>query len=228
MAEQILSEISGTETDLSWTLDGVNFLSYGVYVAASSGMIDGLKMKEPQKREWEGEHGTFVDLASPRYENREIELDCFIKGDGKLDFLTKVNAFQKAIQKPNLRNLTLNIASKPLIFMVYQDSSIELKKQWNNQTMIGSFTIKFTEPQPIKRLLKFTATAGASVSLTMTTTNPINIYWGDGGQLLDVYGTSQTKTHTYTNAGTYYILLAGVIEEISSFTTTAQVVWSKF
>ena len=228
MAEQILTEISGTETALSWSLDGTGFLSYGVYVSASSGIIDGLKMKEPQTTEWSGQHGTFIDLASPRYENREIELDCFIKADGKLDFLTKVKAFEKAIQKPNLRNLTLNIATKPLVFMVYQSESIEVKKQWNQSLMVGTFTLKLIEPQPIKRLLKFVATAGASVSLTMTTTNAINIYWGDDTQLLDVYGTAQTKTHTYTNAGTYYILLAGVIEEISSFTTTAQVVWSKY
>lgn len=228
MAEQILSEISGTETALSWSLDGTGFLSYGVYVAASSGIIDGLKMKEPQTTEWRGQHGTFVDLASPRYENREIRLDCFIKADGKLEFLSKVTAFEKAIQKPNLRTLTLTIATKPLIFMVYHSESIEVKKQWNEALMIGTFTLNLIEPQPIKRLLKFVATAGATVSLTMTTTNAINIYWGDNTQILDVYGTSITKTHTYTNAGTYYILLAGVVEEISSFTTTAEIVWSKY
>ncbi len=228
MAEQILSEISGTETALSWSLDGTDFLSYGVYVSASSGIIDGLKMKEPQTTQWSGQHGTFVDLTSPRYENREIELECFVKADGKLDFLNKIRAFEKAIQKPNLRNLTLNIATKPLVFMVYQSESIEVKKQWNQSLMIGTFTLRLIEPQPIKRLLKFTANVNDIVSITMTTNNAINIYWGDGTQLLDVYGTTITRTHQYSVAGTYYILLAGVIEEISSFTTTAQVVWSKY
>lgn len=228
MAEQILSEISGTETALSWSLDGTGFLSYGVYVSASSGIVDGLKMKEPQIKDWQGDHGVFVDLSAPRYEQREIELDCFIHATGKLDFLSKITAFEKAIQKAGLRKLTLTISNKPLIYMVYKSESLEVKKQWSETDMFGTFSLKLIEPQPIKRLLVFTATAGATVSLTMTTSNPINIYWGDGLQLLDAYGTSITKTHTYSNAGTYYILLAGVIEEISSFTTTANVVWSKY
>lgn len=228
MAEQILTEISGTETSLSLFLDGVNFVDYGVYVSKHSGIIDGLSMKEPQKRDWKDEHGEFIDLETPRYNFREIEFDCFMRGGGKLEFYSKLQTFLKAIQKPNLRNLTLNIASKPLVYMVYQADKIDIDKQWRSSDMIGEFKIKLIEPQPIKRLLKFVATTGATVSLTMTSSNPINIYWGDGASLLDVYGTAQTKTHQYSVAGTYYILITGVIEEVSNFTTTAEIVWSKY
>ena len=228
MAEQILTEISGTETALSWKLDDVDFKSYNVFVSASTGIVDGLKMKEPQIKDWQGDHGVFVDLVSPRYEQREIQLECFIRATGKLDFLTKTMAFEKAIQKPNLRKLTLTISNKPLIYMVYKADNLEVKKKWSELDMFGTFSLKLIEPQPIKRLLVFTANVNDIVSITMTTSNPISIYWGDGTQLLDVYGTTTTKTHQYSIAGTYYILLAGVIEEISSFTTTASVVWSKY
>lgn len=229
MAEQILSEIAGTEAALSYKLDGVDFLSFNVWVSKSNGLVDALKMKEPQGRSWDGDHGSFVDLYSPRYESREIELECFIKASNKIDFYNKVTAFIKALQKPQLRRLDVIISNKPLIYMVYLAESVSIRKEWRSSDMIGTFSIKLIEPQPVKRLLKFTAVTGAmTVSMTLTTQNPVNIYWGDGSQLLDVYGDAITKTRVYASAGTYYILIAGVIEEISSFSTTAEVVWTKY
>lgn len=225
MAEQILSEISGTETALSYKIDGVDFKSFGVWVSKSEGFVDGLTMKEPQTTNWQGEHGEVPDLAAPRYNAREITLDCFIEASNKFDFLTKVKAFLAAFYKPDLRKLELSISSKPLIYMVYTPAALEVEKRWSDSQMIGTFKLQLKEPQPIKRLLKIT---GTSVSITFTSSNPINIYWGDGSKLLDAYGTAQTKTHTYATSGTYYILITGVIEEISSFTTTADVVWSKY
>lgn len=225
MAEQILTEIIGAETALSWKIDGVDFLNFGVHVSKSSGIIDGLSMKEPQKTNWQGEHGEVVDLVSPRYNSREIELECFISATGKLDFLTKVKTFLSAFYKPDLRKLELNISSKPLFYMVYTPTALEVEKRWSEGQMIGTFKLQLKEPNPIKRLLKIT---GTSASITFTSSNPINIYWGDGSKLLDAYGTAQTKTHTYSTSGTYYILITGVIEEISDFTTTAEIIWTKF
>lgn len=225
MAEQILTEITGTEAALSYKIDGVDFKTFGVYVAKSTGFIDGLSMKEPQTATWQGQHGEMPDLVSPRYNAREITLECFIQASNKFDFLTKAKAFLAAFYKPDLRKLELTISSKPLIYMVYASNTLEIEKRWNSSQMIGTFKLTLKEPQPIKRLLVIT---GTSVSITFTSSNAINIYWGDGSKLLDVYGTSQTKTHTYATSGTYYILLTGVIEEISSFTTTANVVWSKY
>ena len=225
MAEQILTEITGTETALSYKIDGVDFKTFSVYVSKSSGFVDALSMKEPQKIIWLGEHGEVIDLATPRYNAREITLECFIVASNKYDFLAKVKTFLAAFYKPDLRKLELIISSKPLIYMVYTPSALEVEKRWSDSQMIGTFKLSLREPQPIKRLLKIT---GTSASIAFTSVNPINIYWGDGSKLLDAYGTSQTKTHTYATSGTYYILITGVIEEISSFSTTADVVWSKY
>lgn len=229
MPEEILTEITTTETPLSYKIDGVDFKSFGVYVSKSRGIAGALKLKESQTYNWLGDHGNFIDLSNPRYEQREIVLDCFIITSSKLDFINKSKAFINAFQKPNLRVFDLFVADKPIRYMCYCPDGFDIEKTWNNSKMIGTFSIKLIEPQPIKRLLKFTATTGAMTALiTLTTNNPINIYWGDGSKLLDVYGDVITKTRVYTTIGTYYILIAGVIEEISSFSTNAEVVWSKY
>ncbi|RYU93580.1 phage tail domain-containing protein [Emticicia agri] len=228
MPEQILDELSGTESTLSYLIDGKNFLSeYGVYVSASGGMQDAPSLKEPQTVNWPGSHGTVVDLSAPRYNNREIELECFIKASGKMDFFTKVRAFQQAFQKPELRKLELRIIeNKPLIYMVYLADSITIEKQWHSEEMFGTFTLKLIEPSPVKRLLVRT---GNTVSIQFASANPIDIYWGDGQKTLNVFGSDVNKTHNYSISGTYYILLCGVIEEISDFIAAdTQTIWTKY
>lgn len=225
MPEQIFNELSGAESTLTYKIDGIDFLSYGVYVSASDGLQDAPSLKEPQTVNWPGSHGTVVDLAAPRYNNREIELDCFIRASGKLDFFTKVRAFLQAFQKPELRKLELWIANKPLVYMVYMADGVSIHKQWHADDMFGTFTIKLIDPLPIKRLLKRT---GSVSVLNFASENPIDIYWGDGTKDLGKFGALVSITHTYPTNGTYYILVAGVIEEIEDFQTDAAFVWSKY
>jgi len=158
MAEEILTEVSGTEADLQYKLDGVNFLDFGVYVSESNGIIDGLAIKEPQITDWFGQHGQVVDLDSPRYQAREIELECFVYGSNKLDFFQKVRAFTQAFQKSGLRTLDLTIANKPLRYMVYMSDAMSFSKKWNAGGMVGTFSLKLKEPSPIKRLLRYNFT----------------------------------------------------------------------
>ena len=58
----------------------------------------------------------------------------------------------------------------------------------------------------------------------------VNIYWGDGTVDTDVYGDCTGKnaiSHTYTDYGIYYIIVAGVIEDITDFETNGIVVWNR-
>jgi hypothetical protein len=224
MPEQILNELAGAESTLTYKIDGTSFLSYGVYVSASGGMQDAPSLKEPQTVNWPGSHGTVVDLAAPRYNNREINLDCFIRASGKLDFFHKVRAFLEAFQKPGLHRLELWIATKPLMYMVYLPNGVNIDKQWHTGEMFGTFSLKLIEPSPIKRLLM---QEGTQVTIEFKSENPIDIYWGDGTMnpgLLDVVAV----THNYTAPGPHYPLLCGVIEEIEDFITNSPIVWSKY
>ena len=146
MPEEIFEEISKTESTLLYKVDGVDFKTFGVYVTASSGIQDTPTMKEPQTVDWSGSHGKVVDLENPRYNEREIVLDCFLKASGKPDFFAKVRTFLQAFQKSGLRKLQLTIASEPLLYMVYQSDSVEIDKKWKQSEMFGTFKLKLIEP----------------------------------------------------------------------------------
>ena len=212
-----------------YKIDGTPFTNFGVYVMSSKGLIDLPTIKESLTVDWPDEHGKIVDLTAPRYNYREIELQCLIKASGKLDFFDKVRAFIKAFQLPNLRTLELNFSTKPVIYLVYLADGVSIEKKWRENEMFGTFDLRLIEPAPIKRLLLCT---GASASITFTTSNPINIYWGDGTSLINVTGNNVTKTRTYAGgAATRYILITGVIEEISGFTINSantSTIWSRY
>lgn len=224
MPEQILNELAGTESTLTYKIDGTSFLSYGVYVSASGGMQDAPSLKEPQTVNWPGSHGTVVDLAAPRYNNREINLDCFIRASGKLDFFHKVRAFLQAFQKPGLRRLELWIATKPLMYMVYLAEGVSIDKQWHASDMFGTFSLKLIEPSPIKRLLM---QEGTQVTIEFKSENPIDIYWGDGTMNLGLLD-AVVVTHNYATPGPHYPLVCGVIEEMEDFIANSPILWSKY
>ncbi|WP_337043868.1 phage tail domain-containing protein [Emticicia sp. 17c] len=230
MPEETFTETTGVEAALLYKIDGVDFLHYGVYVSASKGIVDMPSLKEPQTVDWPGSHGTVVDLSAPRYNAREIELECFMRASGKLDFFQKARAFIEVFQKPRLRKLELVIANKPLIYMVYLPEGIAFEKQWHTQEMFGTFTLKLVEPSPVKMLLKTTTTEPEQeIELEFHTQNPIDIYWGDGSSTLNALGLNLTKSHTYAVAGTYYVLFCGVIENITGFSgPNTEIVWSKY
>ena len=43
----------------------------------------------------------------------------------------------------------------------------------------------------------------------------------------EIYGINATRTHSYNENGTYYAIIAGVIEGITNFNTNGVVVWDK-
>ena len=218
---------------ITYYINGVTFSSLGVGVSASRGIIDGLKLQEPKKTVWPDHHGEVVDLAAPRYQAREITLDCFIKAETATAFILAMQAFLAAFQKTGLQQLILEVndgvvTRKPLIYMVYMESGVELTKKWSSVKMSGSFTLKLREPEPVKRVYSFTAATGAlTASVAVTTTEPVNIYWGDGSVTYDVTTASGAVTHPYAAAGLNYIVITGVIENVTGVTTGATLIWSK-
>jgi len=218
---------------VNYYINGVDFITYGVRVSGSSGLLSGLKMKKPVKVTWPDHHGEVVDLAAPRYESREIILDCFIRADNSTDFIVAMQTFLAAFQKSGLQRLMIDVDDddvdrKPLVYEVYLEDDIDVTKKWKASQMIGTFTLKLLEPEPVKRVYKFVAeTESMSVTMTITTDDPVNIYWGDGGHEYDITTDSGQQSNEYTTEGTYYIVITGVIDNITDVTTTATLIWSK-
>lgn len=244
--EELMDELDNTK-QLAYLLDGIDFKTYGVCVSKGKGFTDGLKMKDPLKVEFNGYHGEAIDLTRPRFEAREITLECFIdKAGGKMAFVQAMMEFLEQFhakhQLPNgtpagaelcaagLHRLTLDIhPTKPLIYEVYLPDATDIDKEWNDKRMIGTFTLILREPEPVKRVLKHMRTSEANkrISITLTSSKLVNIYWGDGTTTQDVCGTNVTVTHDYAYNGEYYAVITGVIEDIEAFSTNAIIVWNK-
>lgn len=219
--------------NIIYKIDGVDFTTYNVYVSSSDGLLSRPKPKKNISVDWPDYNGTVVDLSKILYEPREIELQCFIKADSQPEFVAKCNTFLALFDKTGTRRLEVFIDNettpKPLLFEVYSTDSIDVSKKWSATTMVGTFTLKLSEPEPIKKVLKYTrtGTADAEASISFTSPKMVNIYWGDGSHTYDLSGTIDEVNHTYAANGTYYIVLTGNIDEITSLTTTGVVVWNK-
>lgn len=244
--ENLLSLLDNVK-QLTYLLDGVDFKEYGVYVSASKGLLDGLKMKDPHKVEFDGYHGTAIDLSRPRFDEREITLDCFITTTGgKLDFVRKVKAFldlfsarHKAADgatlnadlcPAGLHRLMVDIHPvKALVYEVYLPDATDIEKTWNDARMTGTFQLKLREPEPVKKVLKHirTSSANARAEFTITTGKLVNVYWGDGTTSQDISGTAVTVAHNYSENGEYFIVITGVIEDVEAFETGDIVIWDK-
>lgn len=218
---------------VNYYINGTIFTSYGVRVSQSKGFLNALKLKEPLKVSWPEQHGEVVDLAAPRYESREITLECFITAATPTAFILAVKTFIAAFQKAGLQRLMIEVEDgvvtrKPLLYEVFMYDDSEIAKKWNASKMVGTFTLKLREPEPVKCVYKFVAATGAmTVNVTVTTVDPVNIYWGDSTNTPDVVTASGQKSRTFTAEGTYYIVITGVIENITSVTTNATSVWTR-
>lgn len=229
--EQIIEQLTASKQQ-AYTLDGVDFKDYGVYVSGSDGILNRPARKSPYSVSFDNYHGEMVDLNHNFLSTRTISLSCFIKADSKQEFIEKVMAFEQAFDGNGTHRLVLDVHPvKPLVYEVYQKDQIEVKKEWSDDIMVGTFTLKLIEPEPVKRVLKHIRVSSATrtITINMTCKKYCNVYWGDGSVDYDVAGQdSETEiTHEYKSDGEYFPVITGCIDEITSFTTNAIVVWSK-
>lgn len=226
---ELIDELSSSKNQ-DYLLDGVDFKEYGVYVSGSSGIVNRPKLKTPTSVSWDNYHGESVDLYHKFYEPREITLSCFVKATSKMDFIRQVSAFEQLFDKQGTNRLVIDVHPvKPLIYEVYCKDEIDISKTWNDELMVGTFSLKLVEPEPVKRVLKHIRISEATktCSVTLTTAKYVNIYWGDGEVDYDVCGENLTVTHDYSANGDYFPVITGCIDEISAFETNAIVVWEK-
>lgn len=244
-----LSEIMSlmrTDEDVEYYVSGTNFKTFGVEVSKADGLLDALERKEPLRVDWNNYHGEVVHLSRPRWSRREISLECFIVASDNRAFVHAVNKFMAEFNKAGLVRLTCEYQGsiKPLEFDVYRDEKVEVDKTWNDELMVGTFTLALIEPSPIKRVLRFTCQGAADAQFTLSTDKMIQVSWGDGDDTCEVstnrgstytskpkssniHGESVVVRHHYSAAGSYNIVIHGVIEDITNFSTNCIVVWNK-
>ncbi len=225
----IINELSSAKQQ-AYKVDGRDFKEFGVYVSSSDGLLNRPKLKEPMSVNWDNYHGQSVDLAHKYYDTREITLSCFCKAESKMDFIKKINDFQRLFDKRGTNRLVVDVHPvKPLIYEVYSTDSIEVEKVWNDYLMVGTFKLKLKEPEPVKKVLKHIRVGESTktCTITMTTNKYVNIYWGDGSVDYDVAGKDLEISHDYAENGDYFPVITGCIDEIESLTTNAIIVWER-
>jgi len=216
-------------TRVQYTISGHNLREWDIYVSESDGLLDRPKMKSPRSISWDNYHGEVVDLRDKRVQPREISLSCFMKANGKLDFINKLNDFLKIFDADGTQRLTVDVhPTKPLIYEIYNEAGTAIKKRWNDDIMVGTFQLNLREPDPVKRIIRHASKEGSrDLTINLNSTLALTISWGDGTTSEDVYGTALALSHTYPQDGIYHAVISGVIEKIENFTTNGIVVWEK-
>lgn len=219
------------DTDVEYYIDGINFKDYGVYVSASDGLVGRLAQKESLSVDYDNYHGIVRDRKRKRFKERVITLQCFVEADSRSAFVEWCNSFFALFDGDHTHRLKVEYdgKAKPLVYEVDLLAETPIDKKWgsyNKEIMVGKFTLKLTEDEPVKKVLRhISVTNNSKATITVSTYKLLNIYWGDGSHTFNVGGHNTTVEHTYTSPGEYDIVVTGVIEDIEQFETNAITIW---
>lgn len=233
LSEAEIAEELNNISQLEYFLGGVSFNDLDLYVESSTGVLDLPKLKTPTSVDWADYHGEVIDLSEKRYQAREITLNCWLRAKGKMDFTERVNRVYDILRQDGTQRLMISIhPTKPLVYEVYCEDGVAPSKRWHDDKMIGTFSLKLKEPDPVKRVIRHQRMnyATSELKIELKSDKMITIYWGDGEVTADVYGDctgDNAIKHTYADNGIYYAIVGGVIEEITEFSTNGIVVWNK-
>jgi hypothetical protein len=226
LTPEIINEnIQNVLQPVDFFFNNINLKNYGVIVEHLEGVFNRPELKEPLTVDWKDYHGEVVDLIKPVLSVREIEMKCVIKASTQDDMISKWIQFRSVFEQPGTTRLQIDAGTTPLLFDVYHRERLEVTNKWRNTgPYFLRFPLKFREPEPVKRVLKVT---GNSVTLTISTAKMVSISWGDGDKEYNVYGTDVVRTHTYDGSGPWYVLINGVIEDITDFDTNAAIMFDR-
>lgn len=220
-------------SEVIYSLNGKFFKDFGVYISDSKGLLDKPKPKSRKTYDWAEQHGRQIDLSPAKYDEREIELKGWIRGENwhktKADFDNLMSEFDKE----GLARLVVDFG-KVLVYDVYLSDSVELNKTIRNGEIIGSFTLKIKDPNPVKKTFVLKGNA-----LNMAFTSPDWIVLNIDGveeNLKGIVNINKTipnrvlSGQKYAGANaetTHYITLSGNIDQITGLTTNSEEVWKQ-
>lgn len=228
-----LAKIMDEKSDVGYFVNGRDFKEFGVYVSSSKGLMGLLERKEGLQEDWGTRHGIMRNTShTPRYRERTITLECFIEAYSRANFVEQLNDFMEQFRGKGTKRLLVQYSgtTKPLVYEVVHQTSVDPDKEWNKYNqglMVGTFTLTLIEDDPVKMVLRHIATSdGTTAKFSLTSWSPLLVFWGDGS-VEKIKGESLSVTHTYAKSGEYDIIIAGLVEEIESFTTDEILVWQK-
>lgn len=165
-------------SEVRYSVNGKYFKDFGMYISDSDGLFDGLKRKKINTYDWAEYNGSAPDLSNPKFEAREITLKGFVVGDNWLQMKSNFDSIITEFQKAGTQRLLIEpLGLKALPFEVYLEDATPLNKTFKDRKMVGTFTLKLIEPNPIKKVLYLT---GDALNLSYNSPNETEIFYGNG------------------------------------------------
>lgn len=174
-----------------YSIDGIYFKEFGVQVSKSKGIGDILKRKKVYTYEWDEYHGSSPDLSKPKFEEREITLDCFIVGENWQDLLNKFNGLLSDVfSLPGTRRLLVEpFGYKAMPYDVFMPDGVDLDKSFRNVENVATFKLRLVEPNPIKKVL---FTTEKKLNLSYNINSQTEIFYGNGTKEIGLGNVSMT------------------------------------
>lgn len=212
-----------------YSLNGQYFKDFGVYVSASQGLMGKPKPKARKTYDWKEYHGKAVDTDPLQYDEREISLQCFVVAEDWGAMHRNTERLFAEFERSGLSRLVLEYMGKALVFDVYLDGEIALKKTFRKGIMVGEFTLKMKEPEPVKRSFKLSGTR-----LELRFESPSWITVSIDGESESYKGTvnlnktlrPRSLSSRLGDADMHYISLSGEVKTISQLFTNAEELWN--
>ena len=207
--------------EVRYSINGKYFKDYGVYISSSDGLFDALKRKKVNTYDWAEYHGSSLDLSSPKFEAREITLKGFVVGDSWVSMKFRFDTIISELQKAGTQRLLIEpFGFKPLPYEVCMIDDVQLNKTFKDGKMVGIFTLKLIEPNPIKKVLRVN---GSMLHLSYNSKFETEISYGNGEKDIAYSNASLSKV---LPSGSI-VVIAGNIENISNLITDAEVLWER-
>ena len=165
-------------SEVRYSVNGKYFKDFGICVSDSDGLFDALKRKPVNTYDWAEYHGSSPDLSNPKFEQREITLKAFVTGSNWEAMKSNFDAIVSEFQKAGTQRLLIEpFGLKSLPYEVCMIDEVKLQKEFKNGQMVGTFTLKLIEPNPIKKVLYFT---GDTLNLSYNSQKETEIFYGNG------------------------------------------------
>lgn len=199
-------------SEVKYSLNGKSFKDFGVYVSDSIGLVGLLESKNITQYDWAEYHGIAPDLRKPKFKERTIELKCFIRGNDWEELFNNFMVFVIGeFSKPGTQRVHIEpFGFKTLPYEVYMKDEVKPEKQFSDEEMFATFSLKFIEPNPIKRVLKTTLD---TFKLSYEIDSETEIFFGDGTRQTGRGNVSLTKDYSmpsYEDSGLSIISASGV------------------
>lgn len=118
------------------------YTTFGLIIqTGTAGLLIFPERKETLANDWREENGTEYDLSLPRFNNKEVVLNCAFMADDDVSFWRNYDAFFAELGKPNWQQLY--IADHGRSYSFFYKKSGEFKKSSRRLKGVDKVFVKF-------------------------------------------------------------------------------------